>query len=119
MLEMRRRSPLRSMGRERSPEAALEASSSRLDAWLAADQSSPRQQAERHEQIARLAEAILPLLDADQTKAVDLANDRLTGIAPRYRSAWGVLGSTSSGMPAAAAARAAASITAGAMTPLL
>ncbi len=38
--------------------------------------------------IARLAEALLPLLDPDQDKAVDIANDRLTGIAPRYRAEW-------------------------------
>jgi uncharacterized protein YdiU (UPF0061 family) len=38
--------------------------------------------------LARLAETLLPLLDRDQDKAVDLANDRLTGIAPRYRSEW-------------------------------
>jgi uncharacterized protein YdiU (UPF0061 family) len=38
--------------------------------------------------LARLAETLLPLLDRDQDKAVDLANDRLTGIAPRYRSGW-------------------------------
>lgn len=38
--------------------------------------------------LARLAEALVPLLDADQTRAVDLANDRLDGIAGLYRKAW-------------------------------
>ena len=38
--------------------------------------------------LARLAETLVPLLDADQNRAVDLANDRLTGIAPRYRAEW-------------------------------
>ncbi len=38
--------------------------------------------------LARLAETLLPLLDPDQDKAVDIANDRLTGIAPRYRADW-------------------------------
>ena len=42
--------------------------------------------------LARLAETLLPLLDPDQDKAVDIANDRLSGIAPRYRAEWtGVL----------------------------
>jgi serine/tyrosine/threonine adenylyltransferase len=38
--------------------------------------------------LARLAECLLPLFDADETRAVDLANDRLTAIAGRYRAAW-------------------------------
>jgi uncharacterized protein YdiU (UPF0061 family) len=38
--------------------------------------------------LARLAEALLPLLHPDPDRAVDLANDRLAGIAPRYRAAW-------------------------------
>lgn len=38
--------------------------------------------------IARLAEALVPLLDPDPDRAVDLANARLEGIAGRYRSAW-------------------------------
>jgi uncharacterized protein YdiU (UPF0061 family) len=38
--------------------------------------------------LARLAEALIPLLDPDPDRAVDLANDRLTGIAARYQSAW-------------------------------
>jgi uncharacterized protein YdiU (UPF0061 family) len=38
--------------------------------------------------LARLAETLVPLLDPDQNRAVDLANDRLAGIAPRYRAEW-------------------------------
>ncbi|MGL5011700.1 MAG: protein adenylyltransferase SelO, partial [Paracoccaceae bacterium] len=38
--------------------------------------------------LARLAEALLPLFDADETRAVDLANERLTAIAGQYRAAW-------------------------------
>ena len=38
--------------------------------------------------LARLAEALLPLFDADGDKAVDLANERLGGIAARYRAEW-------------------------------
>lgn len=38
--------------------------------------------------LARLAEALLPLFDADSDRAVDLANDRLEGIAARYRQEW-------------------------------
>ena len=38
--------------------------------------------------LARLAETLLPLLDPDQEKAVEIANDRLTGIAARYRTEW-------------------------------
>jgi uncharacterized protein YdiU (UPF0061 family) len=38
--------------------------------------------------LARLAETLVPLLDPVQEKAVEIANDRLTGIASRYRSEW-------------------------------
>lgn len=38
--------------------------------------------------LARLAEALLPLIDADETRAIDLANARLEAIAPAYRAAW-------------------------------
>ena len=61
----------RDVDRERSLEAAVDASSARLEAWLAADQSSPSQQADRNEQIRRLARALEMLPDA-QREAVML-----------------------------------------------
>ena len=60
----------RAVSRERSLEASLEGSSSRLEAWLAAEQSSPSQQAMRHERLLALAQA-LNLLPADQRQAVE------------------------------------------------
>jgi uncharacterized protein YdiU (UPF0061 family) len=38
--------------------------------------------------LARLAEALVPLIDDDPEAAVGLLNDRLRDIAPRYRQAW-------------------------------
>ena len=38
--------------------------------------------------LARLAETLLPLFDADGARAVDLANERLGAIAGQYRAAW-------------------------------
>ncbi|OYX27498.1 MAG: hypothetical protein B7Z10_00015 [Rhodobacterales bacterium 32-66-7] len=38
--------------------------------------------------LARLAETLVPLIDPDPDRAVDLANDRLQSIAGRYRAEW-------------------------------
>jgi RNA polymerase sigma-70 factor (ECF subfamily) len=57
--------------RERSLAASVEASSGRLEAWLADPHSSPDQQAERNEQLVRLS-AALEQLPKDQGEAVVL-----------------------------------------------
>jgi RNA polymerase sigma-70 factor (ECF subfamily) len=61
----------RNVNRERSLQAAVDASSARLDAWLAAEQSSPSQQAQRNEQVLELCNALEQLPDA-QREAVQL-----------------------------------------------
>ena len=60
----------RDVGRERSLEAAVAESSRRLAAWLAAEQSSPSQQAERHERAVRLAQALAALPDDNREALV-------------------------------------------------
>jgi RNA polymerase sigma-70 factor (ECF subfamily) len=61
----------RDTGRERSLEAELELSSSRMECLLAADQTSPSQRAVRGEDLLRLA-AALAQLPEDQRRVVEL-----------------------------------------------
>jgi RNA polymerase sigma-70 factor (ECF subfamily) len=61
----------REVGRERSLEAELELSSSRLECLLATDQTSPSQRAVRCEELLRLA-AALARLPEDQRRVVEM-----------------------------------------------
>jgi RNA polymerase sigma-70 factor (ECF subfamily) len=65
----------RDVGREESLQQALEQSSARLEAWLATEDSSPSQSAERQEQAVRLAGALAQLPDR-QRQAVELRHLR-------------------------------------------
>ncbi len=60
----------RDVGLERSLEASLAESASRLDVWLADEQSSPTQQVLRQERLGRLYEALMKLPE-DQRIAVE------------------------------------------------
>ena len=59
----------RDIGVEKPLEADLDASGRRLDAWLAADQTSPSEAAGRHERAAALATAV-DQLPSDQREVV-------------------------------------------------
>jgi RNA polymerase sigma-70 factor (ECF subfamily) len=61
----------RDVARERAIEIDLEQSASRVESWLAAEQSTPSQQVVHAEQLVRLAESLLQLPD-DQRQAVEL-----------------------------------------------
>ncbi len=65
----------RDIGRERSLQDAIDQSASGLEAWLAADQSSPSERAERNEQLLHLADALCELPD-DTREAVVLKHCR-------------------------------------------
>ena len=60
----------RDLAREHSLDAALDASSTRLEAWLAAEQSSPSQRAGRNEQAVFLAAAIGQLPEAQREAVI-------------------------------------------------
>lgn len=60
----------RDLGREQSLEAALDASSGRLENWLAAEQSSPSEHVQREEQALRLAQALAELPSAQREALV-------------------------------------------------
>lgn len=60
----------RDIAKERSIEASLDGSSARIDGWLIAQQSSPSQQAEQHEQIARMGQALAGLPDGQREAVI-------------------------------------------------
>jgi RNA polymerase sigma-70 factor (ECF subfamily) len=60
----------RDVDRERSLEHALQASSARLERWLATDDFSPSEEAEREERAVRLAMALAQLPDAQREALV-------------------------------------------------
>jgi RNA polymerase sigma-70 factor (ECF subfamily) len=60
----------RDISRERSLQEAIDQSSSRLEAWLVAEQSSPSQRLERQEQAVRLADALATLPEAQREAVV-------------------------------------------------
>jgi RNA polymerase sigma-70 factor (ECF subfamily) len=77
----------RDVARERALEAELDASSARLEGWLAAEGLSPSQQAVHNEQLLRLADALAALPEA-QREAVVLhywQNLPLAEVAVRMR----------------------------------
>jgi RNA polymerase sigma-70 factor (ECF subfamily) len=85
----------RDVARERSLDQAVEDSSRRLEGWLAVDQSSPSQQAERNEQLLRLADALASLPE-DQRMVVELHHlkgEKLSDVARQMGRSHDAVGS--------------------------
>ncbi len=70
----------RDVSREWSLDAALDQSASRLERWLAAEQSSPSQRAIRQEELLRMAEALAGLPES-QRRAIELHHLRAKPLA--------------------------------------
>ena len=70
----------RNLSRERSLEAAIDQSSIRVEAWLAAEQSSPSVHAQRQEQAVQLSAALARLPDA-QREAIVMRHFRGSSLA--------------------------------------
>ena len=70
----------RDVRREWSLDAALDQSSSRLEQWLAAEQSSPSQRAIRQEELLRVAEAMAGLPES-QRRAIELHHLRALSLS--------------------------------------
>ena len=58
---------LRALAQEAAIRQGLDESSARLEAWVAAEQSSPSQRAQREEQLLRLADALARLSEDERT----------------------------------------------------
>jgi RNA polymerase sigma-70 factor (ECF subfamily) len=84
----------RNVARERSLEDALSNSSTRLEAWLAAGDSSPSQRADRNEQVRRLAAALGELPEAQRDALIlhYLQGKPLAEIAERMGRTPGAVG---------------------------
>lgn len=84
----------RNVRQERSLERALDQSASRWEEWLVAQQSSPSQQAIRHEELLRMAEALTALPEG-QRRAIELHHLRglpLAQIAAELGTSKGAVG---------------------------